>query len=333
MTDLPSANGLASEHSARLLYALYTTLAREFMIDLQPCNGLESNSETSPQSLAEAGEWFLDADQRIAVHQLRQFLQTSSLAGQESLRAVLEHHLHKPDRGDSDRDKIDFLLVQFLSACAPSPLKDDEATLAFVAAILEPVLGKAEQTLPQSLEPLEGLVQAANACGSLQEVYSSGILEKGRQLKAASGDDYFAAAALVAFARFNFLMRRVFFRLVHQDLNAILDGLRELELRGVDCLDCRRAEFSAEEPVLRLRMICQSWKVMFQAEYSFGQPLRMLVDLREVIDAALESASQKQSAQPDSSASFSLAKAAAASGDATETAASSELDVEDKGRA
>ena len=34
-------------------------------------------------------------------------------------------------------------------------------------------------------------------------------------------------------------------------------------------------------------MICQSWKVMFHAEYSAGSPLRMLVDLRNVVDAAL----------------------------------------------
>jgi hypothetical protein len=82
-------------------------------------------------------------------------------------------------------------------------------------------------------------------------------------------------------------VRRSFFRLMHQDLNAIFDGLRELEQRGVNTIDCRRAQFSAEEPILRLRMICQSWKVMFQAEYSSGQPLRMLVDLRAAIDDAL----------------------------------------------
>src|ERR1700737_5183054 len=82
-------------------------------------------------------------------------------------------------------------------------------------------------------------------------------------------------------------MRRVFFRLMHQDLNTILDGLRELEALGVTTLDCRAAQCSADEPVVRLRMICQSWKVMFHAEYSSGSPLRMLVDLRNVIDAAL----------------------------------------------
>jgi hypothetical protein len=71
------------------------------------------------------------------------------------------------------------------------------------------------------------------------------------------------------------------------DLNNILDGLTELQEKGVETIDCRRAQFSAQEPIIRLRMICQSWKVMFQAEYSSGQPLRMLVDLRASVDAAL----------------------------------------------
>ena len=58
-------------------------------------------------------------------------------------------------------------------------------------------------------------------------------------------------------------------------------------------IDCRRAQFSAQEPISRLRMICQSWKVMFHAEYSSGQPLRMLVDLRAAVDGALEGGEKK----------------------------------------
>src|SRR5258708_18806721 len=82
-------------------------------------------------------------------------------------------------------------------------------------------------------------------------------------------------------------MRRSFFRLMLGDLNTILDGLTELEDKGIETIDCRRAQFSAQEPIIRLRMICQSWKVMFQAEYSSGQPLRMLVDLRASVEHAL----------------------------------------------
>jgi hypothetical protein len=57
-------------------------------------------------------------------------------------------------------------------------------------------------------------------------------------------------------------------------------------------------------------MICQSWKVMFHAEYSSGSPLRMLVDLRNVVDAALARSTKK--AAPAPQPSVERAKAAAA---------------------
>src|SRR5205807_5707039 len=141
--------------------------------------------------------------------------------------------------------------------------------------------------MPAWLAPLENVLQLAQKARTLNELLHGGILEQGRKIYVQCGENYFQPTAMIAFARFSFLVRRSFFRLMHQDLNAIFDGLRELEQRGVNTIDCRRAQFSAEEPILRLRMICQSWKVMFQAEYSSGQPLRMLVDLRAAIDDAL----------------------------------------------
>jgi hypothetical protein len=170
--------------------------------------------------------------------------------------------------------------------------------LEYVSRALEPVLGKVELKPPAFLKPLDEFVRAANNCHNLNELLTSGILEKGRKLKLSAGDNYFQPVAMVAFTRFSFLMRRIFFRLMHQDLNAIVDGLRELELSGVSTLDCRSAQFSGDEPIIRLRMICQSWRVMFHAEYSSGQPLRMLVDLRNVVDAALTRIGNKTSAAP-----------------------------------
>jgi hypothetical protein len=117
--------------------------------------------------------------------------------------------------------------------------------------------------------------------------------------------------------------------MVHQDLNAILEGLRELEQRGVNTLDCRRAEFSAEEPVARLRMICQSWKVMFQAEYSSGQPLRLLADLRSVIDAQLNRETVSPAAERHSPAL--RAKAAAAAGGSSSSPAKFQSGSSDDG--
>lgn len=283
-------NELATEwRTAQQLYPLYSALAREFVIEIPACSDLESAIDSPPrESVDQARQVFDVMDERVQVHQLRQFLQTTPLATDASLQLLLEHHLRKTKRTDADRDKIDFLLVQYFSHLAPSRLEDADVDPDYVAQALEPVLGAVDAGTPAWLEPLDELIKSAQACRGLNQLLDSGILEKGRKLKTGCGEKYYLPAAMVAFTRFSFLMRRVFFRLMHDDLNAILDGLRELQDRGVNNLDCRRAQFSADEPILRLRMICQSWKVMFHAEYSSGQPLRMLVDLRSVVDAALK---------------------------------------------
>jgi hypothetical protein len=279
---------VAEWRDARTLYPLYAALGREFVIEMPSCADLESGIDTPPQeSIEMARQWLLDVDDRIQVHQLRQFLQTTTLASDEALRVLLVHHLTKKKHSDSDRDKIDFLLVQYFSHCAPSRLEDSDVDLEYVAQTLEPVLGTADLSVPEWLSPLNPLVAEAFGCKDLKALLTSHILDKGRKIKTSAGENYYLPVAMVAFTRFSFMMRRVFFRLMHQDLNAILDGLRALEQQGVSTLDCRRAQFSAEEPIARLRMICQSWKVMFHAEYSSGQPLNMLVDLRAVVESAL----------------------------------------------
>jgi hypothetical protein len=285
-TDLSQ---LAAEwNAARILYPTYSALAREFVIDLTPCNDLETGVEQPPQeSVEQVRQWLRDMDERIQIHQLRQFLQTTTMVTPQLLQTLLLHHLHKQEKSPSDRDKIDFLLVQLFSLAAPSRLEDSSVTLEYVAKTLITVLGPVDTSVPVWLKPLENVLQSAQRARTLNELLHSGILEQGRKIKIQAGENYFQPVAMISFARFSFLMRRSFFRLMHQDLNAIFDGLRELEQRGISTIDCRRAQFSAEEPILRLRMICQSWKVMFQAEYSSGQPLRMLVDLRAAIDDAL----------------------------------------------
>jgi hypothetical protein len=320
MTPTSQLNELHAEwQNARQLYPLYAALGREFVIELPACHDLETGVEAPPEeSIVQARQWFMDVDQRIQVHQLRQFLQTTALASDEALRLLLLHHLHKEQHSDSDRDKIDFLLVQYFSHAAPSRLEDADVDLAYVAQTLEPVLGAVDRELPQWLKPLDDLIPEANSCKSLNELLTSHVLEKARTLKSSPNENYFLPTAMVAFARFSFLMRRVFFRLMHQDLNSILDGLRELESRGVATLDCRRAQFSADEPVSRLRMICQSWRVMFHAEYSSGQPLRMLVDLRAAVEAALARAAQSGQAAPPRAAAAAASAVSAASSDVPE---------------
>ena len=274
------------------LQPIYCALVREFVIEVAICPVDEAFSP-SQESVDEAAAWFQQVDAQIQVHQLRQFLQTTPLANEVVLRHLLVHHMQKAAKSAGDRDKTDFLLVQYFSLCAPSGLEDADLDLEYVAQVLEPVIGSVDPKLPAWLSTLETIMQSAGRCKRLSELLHSGILEQGRKLKTQNATRYFEPAAMVAFARFSFMVRRIFFRLMHDDLNAIQDGLRELERRNIPTIDCRRAQFSAEEPIARLRMICQSWKVMFHAEYSSGQPLRMLVDLRAAVDDALQNGARK----------------------------------------
>jgi hypothetical protein len=285
----PSAQPSIQEQGAMLcaLQPVYAALVREFVVEVATCPVDEEFSPT-PESVEQAAAWFQQVDTQIQVHQLRQFLQTTPLASEPILRQLLWHHMQKTTKASGDRDKADFLLVQYFSLCVPSGIEDADLDLEYVAQVLQPVLGSQTPTIPAWLNSLENILQSAAGCRRLSDLLHCGALEQGRKLKTQSASRYFEPSAMVAFTRFSFMVRRLFFRLMQNDLNAIQDGLRELDRMGVSTIDCRRAQFSASEPISRLRMICQSWKVMFHAEYSSGQPLRMLVDLRAAVDDARE---------------------------------------------
>ena len=289
MTPSTPVQDLATQWKfACRLYPIYFELAREFAIDVQASPDLEAGVETpGKEAVEQANRWLEEMDQRIQVHQLRQFLQTNSAVNADAILSLSQHFLGKTPKTDAIRDKIDFLLVQYFSQLAPSGLDDADVDLAYVAQSLEPILGEVELKAPVWLNALDRVLEAARRCRSLDELLHGGVLEQGRKAKAQAGELFYIPVALTAFTRFGYLMRRAFFRLMLGDLNIILDGLTELEDKGVQTIDCRRAQFSAQEPIIRLRMICQSWKVMFQAEYSSGSPLRMLVDLRASVEHAL----------------------------------------------
>jgi len=294
----------------RRLYPLYSAMAREFVLETQPCHELEQVTPTA-ECVAAAQAWFSAMDQHIQVHHLRQFGQTSAQMNEDALRDFITHHLHKKQRSEQDRDKIDFLLVQFFSQVVPQEMAAADLTVALVGKTLAGVLGSSDSDAPDALHSLDDLLHEAAQVQSLNAMFTARIIERGREIKTLCGNNFFDPISLAAFTRFGFLIRRVFFRLMQQDLNVIFDGLRELESRGVTTLDCRKAQFAADEPIARLRMICQSWRVMFHAEYSSGQPLCILVDLRTAVEHALaQSAPGSTDEKPKAMAAVAGASAA-----------------------
>lgn len=280
---------LAAEwRASRRLYPIYLALIQQFDLGVPPSKELEHPMDrTEPAAIERVRRWFAALDERVQVHQLRQLLQTTHLGSQQNLHALISRHLEKERKTESDRDKLDFLLVQYFTQSAPPEFHNRDVTLEDVAEILEPVLGESSLTPPQWLSPLERDLQALKDCESLRQLFAHGILEQGHRLKGQAGEMYYGSAVLLAFTRYNFLVRRAFFRCMHGDLHAIRHALHQLEQRGVEAVDCVRAQLSDEEPLGAIRQLCHDWKKPFQASYSGGRSFAQLIEIRSAVEHAL----------------------------------------------
>jgi hypothetical protein len=280
---------------ARRLYSVYIELDRTFELDMPPCRELEDAVDRPETDARERVlHWFDQVDARVQVWQLRQLLQSTNLQNEENLRYLIARHLDKPQKNEADKDKIDFLLVQYFAHCAPHGLA--ETALEEVARVLEPAMGKAPGAFPEWASSLDAKLRKLNDSNSLEELQNSGALQEVRELKLAVGDEYFEPAFLVAFTRFNFLARRAFFHAMHLDLHAIRESVNELERLGYATVDCRDAGLTESESLDQVRHVVHQWKTPFRAPYSGGSSFLQLILLRHALQRTLEMARENASA-------------------------------------
>ena len=274
--------------NSRRLYTIYSALNRTFEIGLPLCRDLEYPIDRSePEIVERVRNWFDEMDTRVQVWQLRQLLQSTNLQTEENLRALLRRHMDNNQNGEVDRDKIDFLLVQYFAHCAPHGLYEQQISMAEVARVLEPVLGALPESYPEWAEGLDIKLEKLNRCNSLEELQKLGALLEVRELKLALRERYFDNPCLVAFTRFNFLARRAFFRAMHLDLHAIRNAINELEGRGVTEVDCSEAGLSDHETMEHIRHVVHQWKTPFRAPYTGGASFGQLILLRHALQKAL----------------------------------------------
>ena len=309
---------------ARLAYPLYSALATQFELApaLYPAGELPALRPTRDVFDRDL-QWFDAIDEKVRAFQIRQLPSEILNASEEALRAFIQRLLKRPGKTNADRDKIDLLLVQYFALCAPEALYREEIKLADVARVLQPVLVEADAASLDWCEPLEQILKTLDGCHSLRDMMEHGLLEQGRLLKDSAGDMFYDPAALVAFCRFNFSLRRAFIRMLHADLNAVKTAVDVLESAGVKSVDCRRAGFSAAETTARLRYYSENWRQPFHKDYTessvsraFEQLLALRADLEEAVARAHDGASQaigsarpaKTSAKPDLAASSKVAE-------------------------
>jgi hypothetical protein len=308
------ADFVAQWSEARNAYPLYAALATQFNFGPLPHPAGELPPQRPTREVFDSDlKWFDGIDARVRAFQIRQLPPETLNASEQNLRAFLQRQLRKQEKTTADRDKIDLLLVQYFALCAPEELYRKEIHLEDVAEVLQPALNAADATRLEWCAPLDQILDKVAHCESLRDMMELGLLEQGRLVKESAGAMFYDPAALVAFCRFNFLLRRAFIRMLHADLSAVRQAAETLDANGVKTVDCRRAGFSAAETTTQLRYYCENWKQPFHKDYTetsvthaFEQLLALRADLEEALARGKSGASAPSAAsethQPDNHA-------------------------------
>jgi hypothetical protein len=283
----------------RSVFPIYLALAKHLELEIPFGPERRTLPDKAESPLFESvSNWVNSMDQRVLVHQLRQLLQSTTLNASESgLRALILRHLRKPTKSTVDRDKIDFLLVQYFALSAPAKIYHKQIDLADAAQVMQPVLGEIDTTPLAWCEPLEKMIEALRGFRSVRELLKTNFIEQGRRVKESAGGMFYDPSALLAFIRFNFLLRRTLIELMHADLIAIRTGLAQLEAGGIRFLNCERAGLSANESISRIKQAAEDWKQPFQKEYTertVSQAFEKLLGLRSDVEQGLEKLASRQ---------------------------------------
>ena len=286
----------AQWEETRSVFPIYLALAKHLQYEIPfPQNKRVLPEKPDGEFCTQVNAWLDSLDLRVQVHQLRHLLQTTTLNASESgLRALIMRHLRKPSKTNTDRDKIDFLLVQYFALCAPAKIYHKHIELADVAHVMKAVLGEVDSTPLSWCEPLEKMILTLRTFKSLREILKTNFIEQGRRVKEGAGGMFYDPSAMIAFVRFNFLLRRTLIELMHADLIFIRSGINHLESNGAKTVDCLGYGLSSTEPINKIRQIADEWKQPFQKEYNertvnqaFEKLLALRADVERTIDRVM----------------------------------------------
>src|SRR3984893_7310838 len=234
---------------------IYLSLAKQLGIPI-PFTQRKLPETADSALFSQVESWLDDMDQRVIVYQLRHLLQMTTMnASESSLKSLIERHLRKPTKTTFDRDKIDFLLVQYFALCAPAKIYHKRIEPPDVAEVMKPILGEVAPATLTWCEPLEVMIQSLHSFRSLREVLKTNFIEQGRRVKEAAGGMFYDSSALLAFIRFNFILRRTLFDRSHAILTAPGASIPTLYSSDVWLSRCRNRGLTGHEPLSKIKKL------------------------------------------------------------------------------
>jgi hypothetical protein len=245
--------------------------------------GIECPFAPGKSANGQAERWMDQVDVDSSPVQLRRFLQAEDTKVDEaSLRGMAQRF-----RQQRSNDKLFIVVAEYLYRCSPDWFQDQTTvSMADVAEVLEPVLGPAGE-FPGWLPQLEELISELSAYEHLHELARNGIFDRGRQLKARVGSSGMDTMSLVAFARFNYVLRKTFTTLWEAELWWIEQALNELESRAEFFVDCSEIGLSPIVPTNELyKMVCE-WKRPSFNDYAGDVTYQKVQKIRQILETAL----------------------------------------------
>jgi hypothetical protein len=125
---------------------------------------------------------------------------------------------------------------------------------------------------------------------------------------------------MIAFVRFNFLVRRTLIELMHADLIYIRSGIHHLETAGAKTISCQAFGLTSTEPINKIRQLADDWKQPFQKEYNertvnqaFEKLLALRSDVERTIERVIGKPAESAPAQPPTNTPASTSGPAAPS--------------------
>lgn len=284
-----STKGLAARwRTIRRLYSIYLAISSSFQIGPPPpYSGIATvTEEQEPGAIDQAERWMAEMDAHIQPHHLRQILQQTDVAATEpKLLALVQRHASKGNRSQLDSDKLNFVMTQYLWACAPPSFRSREITVLEAAEVLEPVLGTAPVEFAPWLHPMQEPLDNVRVCDSVANILKGSFVERGRELRSQLGPRYFERSSLLMFAYYNFCLRQAFVRAIAGDarrINEALDQLRHVP--GVPIrLPDRAIPLTVEEVRERVREITSRPP----GEYGVDENWKELPGLLVAVESAL----------------------------------------------
>ncbi len=256
----------------------------EFYLAFAKSAGIACPIKDWPSANGQGDAWLRQVDATTTPAQLRRFLQADNAVCNEPVLRMLGERFRQQSGAS---DKLFIVVAEYLYCAAPAWFREQSTVaLASVAEVLEPVLGVPEE-LPDWLPELEAMVNELSAYEHLHELAKHGIFDRGRKLKASVSAGGLDTMGLVAFARFNYLLRRTFTTLWEAEVWWIEQALNELESRADFFVDCSEIGLSPIVPTNELFQMVKKWKQPSFSDYAGDVTYQKVQKVRQLLESAL----------------------------------------------